>query len=160
MWAVVAAVGMPSAWRNPTAAALVIAWLTAEIFYIVTGNSQPVGFYIYPDIFVIGVIFCKPDCRSLALDGGDWHQLKCLWLERSFSDRCVLLVFPLMWAAYVAPIHPFYQWQALWALCILQFLFASAEPLAAFHSRRNADAADSLPSVGELLVACRDRGYG
>ena len=159
---VVAVVGIPSAWRNPTAAALVLAWIAVKVLYLVTGNGLAVEWYIYPDIAVLAIIFCKPDYRPCDYYRGTWHQLACLWTERSPSDRAVMAIFPLMWIAYFAPISPFIQWYLLWAGAILQFLFASAEPLAEFfHSRRGADAAHRLPvSPGDLLVAYRSRGYG
>ena len=157
--AVVAAVGLPSAWRNPTAAALCLAFIFAKILYLTTGDGLATAFYLFPDIAVIGVIFCKPDYHRYPLCGGDWHQLRCMWLERSPADRCVLAIFPCLWLAYVAPIEPYLQWHVLWAGTVLQFLFASTESLEALFKRRGADAANSLPRKGDLLVAYRNRGY-
>ena len=157
---VVAVVGLPSAWKNPTAAALCLSFIFAKILYLATGDGLAVQYYLLPDIFVLGVIFCKPDYHNYELCGGDLHQLKCMWLERSPSDRCVMAIFPLVWLSYAAPVSPYLQWHSLWALAILQFLFASAEPLETFFTtRRNADAANSLPHKGDLLVAYRNRGY-
>lgn len=131
MWAVVALIGIPSAWKNPTAAALVLSWIAGEVVFLLTGNNLPVEYYLYPDIFVIGVIFAKPDYRCSEYESA-WRQFLCLTLERSPSDRCVLLIFPIMWVTYVAPIDPYYQWWILWAAAILQFLFASTESLERF----------------------------
>ena len=152
--AVVAVVGIPSAWRNPTAAALVLAWIAVKMLYLVTGDGLAVEWYMYPDVAVLAVIYCKPAWQPCDYYRSLWHQFACAVLERSPSDRAVMAIFPLMWVAYFVPIDPFVQWHLLWAGAILQFLFASAEPLADFfHSRRDAEAANSPPKLGDLLVA-------
>ena len=157
--AVVAVVGIPSAWRNPTAAALVLAWIVSKIIYLTTGNGLAVEYYLIPDIAVIATIFCKQEHCNLAPYGGDWHQLKCIFLERSPQDRVVLAIFPAMWVLYVAPLHPFYVWHGLWLGAIVQFLAAGAESVSLY--RREADAVNSLPEhPGDLLIAYRGRGYG
>jgi hypothetical protein len=160
MWAVVLLVGVPSAWRNPTAAALVLCWIFGEVVFVLTGNSLPVKYYAYPDIFVIAVIFakgayqCQYPYRSL------WHQLECIVLERSPADRVVMLIFPVMWALYISALHPYYLWYALWGLTIVQFLAAGWE---AFSSNRRAPKAVSdapdIPFGSEYRFA-RARGYG
>ena len=157
---VVAVVGLPSAWKNPTAAALCLSWIFCKVLYLATGDGLAVEYYLLPDIFVLAIIFAKPDYHHYDLCGGDWHQLKCLWLERSPADRAVMSLFPIVWLTYVAAISPFLQWQMLWGAAILQFLFASAESLEALHSRRGADAAHRLPHKGDLLVAYPGGGSG
>lgn len=136
IWAVVFVIGVPSAWRNPTAAALVISWIFGELVYLFTGDNLPINFYLYPDIFVLAVIMAKPEACNLRPYINVWHQLKCLLLERSPSDRFVMAIFPVMWAIYVSGLQPYYTWWLLWSLVILQFLFASAESIEKFWRSR------------------------
>jgi len=119
LWVVVFAVGVPSAWRNPTAGALVLCKIAGWVIYKLTGNNLPTEYYPYVDAFVIAIIFCKP---------GD---------SRSPSDKAVLLIFALMWVAYVVPVDAYYRWWSLWGLVILKFLFASAESIEAFWQSRS-----------------------
>jgi hypothetical protein len=158
MWATVLFVGIPSAWRNPTAAALVMAWFAGQAFYLVTGNNLPVELYLMPDILVLAVIFSKPEACDLRPYRGTLHQLRCMVLERSPADRVILAIFVVMWAIYPAAIHPFYKWYLLLALCITQFLAAGIEALSS-HGR-DADVADQPDPPGFLLVAYRSGAYG
>lgn len=140
VWATVIAVGFFAAGRNPTALALVIAWFAGEIFYLRTGNNMPVAFYLFPDIFVIACIAAKA--------------------ERSLAERIVLLIFPVMWGLYVAPVSDFTRWWSLTFLVLAQFLVVGAETFSRFL--RGADASNRPPDLpGALLVMCREgRGYG
>jgi len=141
IWAVVLGVGVPSAWRNPTAAALVIAWVMGQAIYLVTGDNLPVEMYLFPDLFVIAIIASKA--------------------RRSNADWIVLGLFPVMWIAYpFAASQPFYVWWLLWALCLAQFLVVGAETLS--RLLRGADAMIRPPDApGALLVMCREsKGYG
>lgn len=137
LWSVVFCIGVPSAWRNPTAAALVLAKIAGWAWHRITGDSLPVSFYVAPDIFVVSVIYAKSRYRPCDRYLNTWHQLKCLVLERSPADRAVLGIFAISWALYVAPLHPYHVWWMLWAGVILQFLFASAESLEAFWRSRS-----------------------
>ena len=76
MWAIVLLVGVPAAWRNPTAAALVLCWIAGEAIVAITGNSLPVEYYLYPDLFVLAMIFAKREAYNLRPYRGTWHQLK------------------------------------------------------------------------------------
>lgn len=152
MWATVLAVGVLSAWRNPTAGALVLSWIVVEAIFVATGNNLAVEYYIFPDIFVLAVIFAKPRYHPCEHYLGTWHQIKCLLLERTPSDRVVMLIYPCMWVVYVADIHPYYAWWGLYALVLAQFFAAAWESLQLI--RRDADAVDRLPvTPGDLLVA-------
>lgn len=173
MWAVVAAVGVPSAWKNPTAVALVIAQIAAGWWGYYKDDNLPLEIYPFLDVFVLAVIASK--CPRSFLD--------C-----SPADRAVALMYVMMWPLYVAPIDEYYIWWPLWGGTILQFLFASSESLEVFWKersfrkgvppiidrhlvvipfvlqRRGADAAVEPPassdSPGALLVAYEGRGYG
>lgn len=169
-------------WWNPTAAALVVAKIGSAIYARETGASFTQMLLIYPffDIFVLSVIASKDEHCNLRPYVSALHQFKCILLERSPSDRAVILVFAAMWVIYVAPIHDYYRWWMLFGGVILQFLFASAESLEIFwrgravsksvspildlhlieiHQRRDADAARNMPP-GLLLVTDRGAGYG
>lgn len=157
MWAIVLAVGVPSAWRNPTAAALVLCWIVAEAIFVLTGNSLAVEYYAYPDIFVLAVIFAKQEHCSLKPYQNTWHQFKCVVLERSPADRLVMLIFPVMWWLYAADIGDRTKWWALWFLAAAQFLLAGAESLSKYLKSR-AQSAETR-SAGEFKFGWV-RGYG
>lgn len=156
LWGVVLVIGVPSAWRNPTSAALVISYLASRAIYIITGDALAVEYYAFPDIFVIAVIMAKREYCNLRPYRNTWYQLKCVLLERSPADRFILLSFPLVWALYVATIDPWYQYWGLYALAILQFLAAGMESSLIY--RRHAEALE-CPSVNSdlLLVAAGGR---
>lgn len=159
MWAVVLAVGVPSARGNPTAAALVLAKLAGWGWYQITGDNLPTSFYLFPDILVVAVIFSKPSYQPCDRYRSAWHQAKCLVLERSPSDRAVLLIFLVMWCIYVSDLHPYHVWWSLYWLVIIQFLAAGLEALSLYRREPNA-AGDTPDNPGALLVAYGGRGYG
>lgn len=159
MFSVVFAVGVPSAWRNPTAAALVIAWIAGRVIYLVTGDIMPLAYYPFLDVFVIAVVMAKKEYRNQQPYRGFWHQLACILLERSPADRVILLIFAAQWCFYLAPLHQYYVWWSLWTLTIAQFLAAGLESFSIY--RRDLGAASDTPAdPGALLVAYESRGYG
>lgn len=137
MWATVLLIGVPSAWRNPTAAALVGAWIFTKVVYLVTGNGLALEYFVFPDIFVLSIIFAKPEYRPCDWYLSTWHQLKCLLLERSPADRVVMLIYPVEWVLYVGDFAPRFTWFALWGLSLVQFLAAGAESLQMFWRSRS-----------------------
>lgn len=145
IWLVVAAVGIPSAWRNPTAAALVLAWLFGQVYFVIAGRNIPVELYAFPDIFVLAVIFAKREWCNQQPYRSTWHQLQCVLFERSPADRAIMLIFLGMWCVYIAGLHPYYEWMLLWALAIAQFLLAGAESFFLFRRTR----AVSKPPQGD-----------
>lgn len=160
MWCVVLGVGLPSAWRNPTAGALVLCWIVVEGIYLLTGNNLAVEYYIYPDIAVLAVIACKPPYRRWQ-PRGTWERLQGIILDRSPADRVVMLIFPAMWTIYLAPIHPFYAWWGLWALAIVQFLAAALESLSKFRRAKAAmHSPDNHTSGAEYRIAWGRAGSG
>lgn len=141
MWAVVFAVGVPAAWRNPTAGALVLAKIIGWAIYNATGNSLPIEYYLYPDIFVLAIIATKD--------------------ERTTADWTVVAIFLLMWATYVAAIHDYYRWWILYWLVIAQFLAVGWDFIFSFRRTRAViERPDNSDSPGTLLVACEGGGYG
>jgi hypothetical protein len=160
MWAIVLVVGVPSAWRNPTAGALVLCWVFSEGLWALTGNGLAVAYYAYPDAFVIAVIFAKPEWCNLGWDRGWLLELKCILLERSPCDRIILLSYPVVWTLYVVGIAPYYQWWSLYWIAVAQFVVAAWEPLSKLL-RSRAEAADRQPDYpGDLLVAYPAGGWG
>jgi hypothetical protein len=122
--------------REPTAGALVAA-------YVVSLIGLPSAYFIFPDIFTLAVIFCKPDYRPCPAYLGDWHQLKCLFLERSPTDRFIMLSFPVAWCFY-SPSLSVTQYWVLWGIALAQFIAASLEPLSdMIRSRAEASRAES-----------------
>jgi hypothetical protein len=141
MYLVVACVGLPAAFRNPTALALVVAWLVPEILYQFTGNSLPLSVYFMADITVIAVI-----CAKAAIGEGCStyptlrQQFACFWRALTACDRTILGLFLFgAWPVYVSNLHPYYAWFALWAIAIAQFMLAGVEALVGWHQRRKAD---------------------
>lgn len=145
MLAVVAVVGIPSAWRNPTAAALVLCWIVSQSIYIFTGNGLAVEYYTYPDAFVVAVIFTKAEYCNLDPQSM-LEEIKCILLERSPADRFILCTYPVCWYFYVAEIPPFYTYWALWLLAVAQFLAAGFESLSKSIRRASSVSETSGPS--------------
>ena len=144
LFAIVAVVGIPSARRNPTAAALVGAWAFSEALYLYTGSGLETEYFAFPDCVVIAVIMVKRPHCTFDMPPNWLAEFKCLLFERSPADRFILLTYPVAWFFYVADAAPFYTYWALWLIAVAQFAAAGREALPAFF-RRNADAA-TFPS--------------
>lgn len=160
MYLVVACVGLPAAFRNPTAAALVISWLAGEIAWMVTGNNLPLSTYFAADIVVVSIIYAKtirhcgpkeyPSMRG---------QLRCLVTDLTICDRWIVAIFLLgMWPAYVLSIHPYYKWFWLWGLAISQFLLAGAETAQSYVAHLRSRVPSEPPGNGLAMAGLR--GYG
>lgn len=134
MYAVVAGIGVPAAFRNVTALAMVIAWLLVELAYQITGDSLPLRFSIMADIAVIASIYAKTIHRvGTKTYPTVKEQLRCLVVDLTRWDRGIVAIFLLgAWPAYALSIDPFWKWYLLWGLCIAQFLLAGGEALASF----------------------------
>ena len=133
LWIAALGVGVPSAWKNPTSGALVLA-------FIVSQWGLPHEFYAYPDAFTIFVIFMKKEC--LRAD-------TC-----SPADRLILASVPLSWVVCLLEdqIVHFYWWWALAAISLVQFAAAGLEPLFPYLRRRYAEATTSSTSHGLMLA--------
>lgn len=178
MYAVVAGVGIPAAFRNVTALAMVIAWLSVELVYQLTGDSLPLKFSFMADIAVVAVIYAKTNSDYAAK-----HRLLRMVTDLTICDRWIVAIFLLgAWPAYVLQLDPWLKWHLLWALAIAQFILAGGEAVASFlASRRKARTdtpiidrhltvipfpvqrrvADAVrkPSSDDLLIA-KARGHG
>lgn len=160
MWGVVIAVGITSAWRNPTALALTFSWLAGELTWLVTGNSLPLSTYFMADAAVIAIIYAKTIRRvGTKTYPTLWKQLYCLIVDLTSFDRWVVAIFLLgMWPLYVLNIDPLTKWYALWGLAIIQFLIAGAEAISSLRNDfRERDVADHS---GNGLALAGHRGYG
>lgn len=140
MVALVLAVGLPSAWRNLTALALVLSWAFGYVVYVATGDGLALKYYVMADIAAIAMIACKKEARNLRPYRGAWHQLQCMILERSPWDRIVLLIFPLMWTFYVVNVSDFARYWALYLLYVIQLLASGGEALQSWLAVRKANA--------------------
>lgn len=130
MFAVVAGVGIPAAFRNVTALAMVIAWLSVELVYQVTGDSLPLQYSFMADIAVVAVIYAKANNEIAGR-----NQLRRLITDLTVWDRWIVGVYLfLTWPAYVFEINAWLKWHLLWACMIAQFLAAAFE---AFLGSRN-----------------------
>lgn len=147
---IVVAVGVPAAFRNPTAAALVIAWTIAQGLWLITGDNLPLRVYIMTDIAVIAVIICKP-LRYRGPYRGPWHQLQCIFSERLVWDRIVLAIFPVMWTIYILNINETMRWWLLYWLLVTQFLAAGGEALSTWLAARKANAGQPVSESDDFV---------
>lgn len=168
MYSVVAGVGIPAAFRffplairNATALALVVAWLVAEVIVYKTGNSLPVGFYFKADLAVIAAIYAKTiiRCGVKSYSPIGFH-LRCLVTDLTLCDRWIVAIFLLgAWPLYVLNLDPYYKWQCLLWLAIIQFLLAGAEAIQSFRHDVKVRAKSDPPGNG-LALAGAYRGHG
>lgn len=184
MYAVVAGVGIPAAFRNSTALAMVIAWLSVELVYQLTGDSLPLRFSFMADIAVIVVIYAKMIRRCGAkLYSSLGEQLRCLVTDLTPWDRWIVAIFLLgAWPAYALSFDPWWKWHLLWLATISQFLLAGGEALTCFRAEKRkavtdtpiidrhmvvipfpcrvADAVRTPLPKSDLLIVEGSRGYG
>lgn len=134
--AVVLLVGVPSAIRfrprerprftiqNPTAAALVISWLSSEWYWMQTGDNMPLNIYFVADLFVMVILCLKA-----------WARRATVW------DVLIMGIFPMAWLYYFdQEIGAYHKWYALYFLTLAQFLAAGAEPFFSWLEPRLAKA--------------------
>lgn len=154
--AVVLLVGIPAAFRNPTAFGLVIAWALVTGMWYLGGRALLVDpewssfIRLVIDIAVVALIYCKPPTYDCYPYRNIWRQLCALWFERSVWDRIVIAAFVIMWASYFLPLEPYEAWWLQFMLSVGQFLAAGGESLETYRIDRaaNADeaAAQDTPS--------------
>lgn len=159
MMMLVVVVGLPSAWRNPTALALVLSWAFGYVIYLATGDAPELKYYVMADIAVLVIIICKP----LQFHGPyeNWrHQLQCFFLERSIWDRAVVLIFPLVWVFYVVNISEFARYWALYGLYGAQLLASSGEALQSWLVARKANAGQVATTDEVVYRSALAMGHG
>lgn len=148
-------VGLPSAWRNPTAAAMVVAYtIVAGLFWWADIRLANDKLFLI-DIGVITVIYAKTITRCGAKVYDNWrHQLRCLVTDLTPWDRWIVALFVFgAWPVYVSPLSDYRQWWILWALAIGQFLIAGGEAVQAKRTVRHVDAPDLPHPPGMRLAA-------
>lgn len=134
--------------RNATALALVATWLFSRIVWFLTGEWLPLQAMFVEDMVVIGAMFTKEDWYSCPYKNG-WHQLACLWLERTPWDKAILAIFPVAWLLYTPVLEPTLQFWVLWSLSLGQLILAGLE---GFHLH--------LAGNGQTLRAADERPPG
>ncbi len=160
-FAAVIAVGMTQALRrNATAIALVATWLVCRVIYEKAGHC-PLQAQIISDMIVIAAMFVKEDWVNYAYRNG-WHQLACMWTERTPWDRVILALFPVMWLNYFPILSTTPQCWTLWGIGLIQLGLAGHE---AFHQWRKTRANSSLADApehpsGTLFAPVRGEAYG
>lgn len=127
MLAVVIFAGMAASPWNVTAAALTASWAIAQGVWLATGDNLPLTVYMMCDIAVLGLIYCKPPVRCLCPYKNKRDQAVAIITQKSIGDRVVILIFPVMWAFYIAPISDFLRWWMLYGLAVAQFMAAGIE---------------------------------
>lgn len=152
MYAIVVGIGVPAAFRNPTALAMVIAWLSVEIVYQITGDSLPLKFSFMADIAVISLIYAKTIRRCGAkLYSSLGEQMRCMITDLTPWDRWIVAIFLLgAWPGYAVEMNAWLKWHLLWAATIAQFLLAGWEALAGFRAAKRK--ADPTPIINRHLV--------
>ena len=131
MWAVVLGIGLPAAFRNPVAAALVMQWTLAQGTWLVTGNNMPLWLYLPTDLAVLAIFALKP--------------------HRMFGDWVAALIFPPMWVMYFA--SDWQRWWALWFMVILQFVSAAVGAVEEYKLARTKAVSFGLKPPGWFRVA-------
>lgn len=159
MWLVIACVGVPSAWRNSSALALLLSWLMGETAWLMTGDSLPLSVYFMADVAVIAIIYAKAIRHAGVKTYYDTRrQLAGLVSDLTVFDRWIVAIFLLgAWPLYLLDLDPRSKWFLLWGLTIAQFLLACAE---AIQMLRLESRAQPEPCSGDgLAFAGRIGGY-
>ena len=121
MLMVVVLVGLTAAPWNVTSAALTIAWTIPQVLCLAgLVSNMPTQVYAACDIAVIGVIYRKAPVRWI-------EDHAAILLSKSIGDRIVLLIFPVAWFFYIAPVDESTRWKVLMWLSVAQFFAAGAE---------------------------------
>lgn len=153
-------VGLPSAIRlkgfiphvrNPVAFAMVATWFGCRLLYSMahpTKDEQLIA-TVLSDCVVIAAMFVKEDWRWCPYQNG-WHQLACLWHERTPWDKAILCIFPVVWIFYAPLLDDFWQYLVLWSLSMAQLALAGWEgfqPIAAGNGQTPRAADDRPPGL-------------
>lgn len=158
IYVVVIGVGLPSAWRNPTAGGLVAAWAIGETAWMLSGNSLPLKVYFMADIAVMAVMFWKATRREACRTYHSLReQLKCFGRAMTLWDRWIAASYILaVWPIYVSELHPYYKWWALYWILIAQFILAAGEAIQSLLGDRRVTV--SKPPGGPGLAYARGGG--
>ena len=148
-------IALPAARWNATATALFASWLFGVVMYHGFGYVLSTPEMVYCDWFVIAVIMAKPEACNFRPYTGFWHQIRCIALERSKWDQRVMMLFGAAWVVYATlPRDGAAFWWSLFAIAVLQFIAAAAEPLLKWREARKAKRAEpDIPPAGHLFAS-------
>ena len=159
--AIVFLVGIPAAFHNRTAGALVAAYLAVQAIWLWTGAELPALLLFWIDLACVAAICTRRPVRACYQEGALDLAACLLWKERTWCDRVVLACFPAVWWFYVFDGAP---WWPLYWLSLAQLIVASGEGLRTYSTRRGPSAApieDERPPGGvEFAWAGRKAGGG
>jgi hypothetical protein len=160
MYLVVGCVGLPAAFRNPTAAFLCLSWIVGEVTYLVTGNNLPFSIYLIADVTVVTSIYIKTVQRvGVKTYPTLKNQFYSLVTDLTMWDRLIVALFLLgVWPVYAMNLHPYYTWLLLWGLTIAQFFCAGAEAIHVQSLRHKLARDASEPPDGFALAGFRSYG--
>lgn len=163
-------VGVPSAMRlrgiiphvrNPVAFAMVATWIACRLLYSFAHPSRDelLAATILSDCMVIAAMFVKEDWITCGYKNR-WHQLACMWHERTPWDRAILAIFPVAWVFYAPILNDYYQYRVLWGLSMAQLALAGWESLHLMFAGNGQTprAADERPPG--LRFTAWERSYG
>lgn len=159
---VVIGVGIPAAFRNPTALFLVASWAFGQGVWMATGINLPLKAYFIADLTVIALIYAKTIARLGPKEYTSVsEQLKCLLTDLPWWDRIIVGLFVAgCWPAYGLTMDEWTRWHLLWAITILQFLLAGGEALTSRRGAKRAIPVEPDRPTGGLQRVAGNWGYG
>lgn len=124
---------------NATSWILAGSYFATQAWFLVVGVVNPGDMFML-DLTAVLLIYCKAIARDERCEEyrGGWDQFICFLYAPTLCDRAILTVFPLMWLAYVLKISDHARWWSLFALAMLQFLFAGHEALTRWRQEKRA----------------------
>jgi hypothetical protein len=158
IYVVVIGIGLPSAVRNPVAAALVGNWAIGEFSWMVSGDSLPLTIYFMADIAVIAVICMKATWREGCRTYPSFReQIRCFGRALTLWDRWLLASYILAaWPIYALTISQWLKWWCLYWLVIAQFLMAGGEAIQSMLGSRKGRVMPNRPPGGFAFVGAGD----
>lgn len=161
--------------RNPVALAMIVMWLFSRFIWWKTGQWLPIQAMLIQDMAVIGAMFVKDDWITCPYRNS-WHQIRCLWHERTPWDKGILAIFPVAWLFYISASAAFIgpavrllipaatdgviQFWVLWSLSLAQLTLAGLEgfhPFAAGNGQTLRADDERPPGLG---FTAWERSYG
>jgi hypothetical protein len=158
IYVVVIGIGLPSAVRNPVAAALVGNWAIGEFSWMVSGDNLPLTIYFMADVAVIAVICAKATWREGCRTYPSFReQIRCFGRALTLWDRWLVASYIFVaWPIYVLTIDPWHKWWVLYWLVVAQFLMAGGEAVQSVLGSRKGRVMPNRPPGGLALVGAGD----
>lgn len=130
-----AVAGVALAWRNLTAAALVLSWVLSFACFWLFHHVFSVAEAVYIDMFVIAAIMCKEKQTPV-----DW------------------IVMGLFLPAWIFYFGRYDQWWPVWWITMTQYLLVGGEALYLWFARGSAKPRAEYPEASEFRAWAG--GYG